>query len=440
MQRLPPDLVEALASQIGDLFPFRVMAVLLFQSTGENNINGIANESWPLRRTADAVLREVENKGNTKAFLSLVLARWPANVSLRATITRAIPDLSTIETKISESVVYVVDVLDHLKIDVRTPESRDTLKRFINGVNVLTAYKYLHDCLHRLQIRRFRELSTAAEAMETDPGQIEMLRDFQYLVSNCVTDARPWAEKLPDNEYLCTIELAWIDKLAFVEAKLRSGLDDRDGEMTMEALTVVGRILEAEPRRLNTLIFIRANRLPIKQLIELLGKDEALNPQTQTMVARAGDELRKINTTLLRRVVDHKLWQDADDGLWSLDRVFTNPGGKVFQRFSMEWTSSKSKVRQLTDAAHEIEWVSGLIRYSDLVDDELTRAESQVGDDGRARNPKAVRDGLFLRYNDFRHEARFMFFRVDSLLRQDCTEIIAIGRPLQSILDATVNE
>ena len=134
------------------------------------------------------------------------------------------------------------------------------------------------------------------------------------------------------------------------------------------------------------------------------------------------------------RVVEHHLWQEADDGLWMLDRVFQTSGTDLVTAFCEDWPATKAMVKNLADAAPEADWAKAILRYADRVDDELTRVEGESAANGQGMGIEVVKGGLYLRYSDFRHEARWHFFAVDQLLKSDCTAIVTIGAPLQSML------
>lgn len=442
-QKISPEQFESISNLIGDLFTFRDLDLILYKCSGDRKINDIAEKTWPPRQTARESLAFVEREGTVKAFLSMILEAQPSNAELRARIQRAMPELAAAARETKANVDLVVSSLNDTRQGLRDPAvrsavatSRETLTTFASGVAVLDAYKNLHDCLHWIQVRRFYDLPTAASAMAADTAQVDKLKDFQVLLQTCVSLARPWAEMLPDDALLRATELAWIDKLQTAADKFQEAVDDRDTPKTRLMLRVVALTLEREPPRLNALIFLIAKRLPVQELIAALDTAGALDPAAKSMLTGACEALREIRATLVRRVVDHHLWQDADDGLWALDRVFAQSGNDVFGPFSLDWPAAKFMVKDLAETARDSAWAKAIVKYSDRVDDALTRAEGETGADGQGSLPKAIRDEMYLHYIDFRHEVRLRFFLVDQLLKRDCTAIVAIGAPLQSILRA----
>ena len=437
MDQIPVPLFEPIANLIGDIFTFRDLDQVLFKTTGERTINEIATADWPPRKIAVDTLRWVEKDGKAKPFFALLLEARPSRADLREKILAAMPDLAVQAQATQASVAQVVDSLNETRQGLADPAvrravatSRGTLQAFALGVDVLAAYKDLHDSLHQIQIRRFSDLR-AATARMSDPDQLDKLISFEDLLAPCILVARSAARRLPDEAQFRATEATWIDSLETADRQLNGAIAALNADGARIAVKVVGRTLILEPPRLNRAIFLTAQRLPIQALVEALETAGGLNASANAMLAAACNALRDIRATLVRRVVDHHLWQEADEKLWSLDTMFQQSGNDVFALFSEDWTAAKSAVKSLAEAAPDEAWAKAVIASADLTDDELTRAE---GEAGSGENLKAIRDRLYRRYSDFRHGARFRFFTVDQLLKEDCDSIVKIGAPLQSIL------
>ena len=286
MGQIPALLFEPIANLIGDIFTFGDLDGVLYKCSGQRTINAIANQDWPPRKVAFASLRQVDDDGTVKSFLAMLLEARPSRTDLRAKIVAALPELDAAARETQASVAQVVSSLKETEQGLRNPAvrnavatSRGTIQAFAEGVDVLAAYKNLHDSLHQIQIRRFSDLPAATVAMASNPAQVEKLRDFQDRLRPCIPIARAAAAALPDNALLRATESSWIDKLETAAGKFKNGIDTSDSGAARVALAVVERILMREPSRLNGLIFLTAQRLPVQALIDGLDTAGKLDPE-----------------------------------------------------------------------------------------------------------------------------------------------------------------
>lgn len=440
---IPPELVEPLQQLIGASFSFRELDLILNQSVGKPIIGEFASADWPPQRIAAAAVEGADRYGVERAFLTLLVQKRPRHEALQALIVR-VPGMTVVPAQTQAKVDVLVGELENTRRRLDNPDVRravgtirGTLERCHGGVNELAAYKNLHDSLHQIQIRRTLDLDAVARIRTMDDGIRDRFREVQYALETAVTQARPNAETLPVDSVMRDVECAWIERLDGVAARLQAAIDEPKEIAGLGlALRPLARILEQEPTRLNRLIFFATKRLPLGELVTGLAAAATSAPVAGTTLAPASEALADVRVRLLSRVVEHNLWQEADDGLWTLDRAFALSPADAPQAFAFDWPSTKAAIRFLADGSPETEWSKAIRVYSDRVDDELARLDGTTAADPTS----TAGPGLASLYKDFRYKVRRRFFEIDQQLKADCAQVVRIGGPLRSILDELARE
>jgi hypothetical protein len=427
---LPRNLIEPLATAIGHDFELGELDAVVFRSTGERLFKDLVGEGDPHVITAYKLLNALGELGEGKyvrLFLAHVLASRPNNADLRQLIGQACPEALTAEIETRKQVPAVLAGLVITKSMLNDPvvkqallESRGTLAVVIRDIDILEAYKNLHECLHQLQITSFSSLRTRAKQLAADPSQGELLRGFNEQIIVAYTKARLWADKLPEGPATRGLETLWIDALEAASDRYQPALDAENARDLLGALNEVRRVIRKEPFHLNNMVYGTAKDMPLQTLTAALQGVSAVG-SVPPALATAYTSMRDLQTTLLGRVREHKLWQEADNKIWELEEMFDHASDEARADFIFLWPSTKNAVMELAALDPKAKWAENTKVYMGRVDDELARGGSNKD--------------LWEEFDAYRREARVRFFRVDAQLRADCAQLVRIGAPLREIME-----
>jgi hypothetical protein len=308
--------------------------------------------------------------------------------------------------------------------------TRDGLTAVTSQIDVLAAYKGLHDGLQSFQygIGSFQSLMIAGRDMGADLNQARVMRKFLNQLRFLCASAGDKITILPEGPALRDIEQAWLDDLGEAATKLQGAIPDTSAD-AYDALLDVRDVLRVAPSRLNQQIFLTARNLPFGLLAAgletIAGKLTAGEPSLPSINA-AHDAIKVLSSTIYARVVEHKLWQDIDNKLMSLTDLLEPIDGAVsadkslpFQ-FSPVWRKLEEKVRVLVDLDPNGLWRKTLADYSTDVNDQLSR--------------ETVDTAFILAFEAYRDEAQQRFVQVDLALKTECASIVRISTPLHNII------
>ncbi len=438
---ISPEVLGPLSNAIGDRFGFLELDVILYKCFADRIINEIANEKEPNRIVARKCVDEVERKGIAKNFLAHILASRINDAELRDLVKQALPEALETLPETKAQVDDVLTALEKTRHNIHDPatkaairNSEVALQSMIRGISLLDGYKNLHDSLHRIQMRQLPILLAAARNIAKDEAQIESLREYQEQVRTSAESAMLMVERLPDDSNLRAIERKWIGKLQDAAKNFQKAIDDRNASGASLAIYAFWRLLEVHPQRLNEAIFAAAKELQLGQLSNTLGNVGKVVNDAGGEIAKAEKSLNDLSAALRSRVAEHDLWQNADDGLWALDKIFDQSAGTIVEDFTSVWPPTKSTVHALAAISPDAQWSQNIEGYSSHVDDELVHIEAQSGSNTASLGTDSSQKRLARLFNDFRREARVRFFVVDELLKHECGLLVKIGAPLQALL------
>jgi Effector-associated domain 1 len=430
-----------LADQIGDVFLFQDLKVFLFKCFGdENKINAFALPDWPPRKIAFEVLSGVDKAGESREFLAQILQDDRCNEGLSKLILTIDPDLKGFSYELKPIVTAFAAGLDSIPLARNpVPESlmaaAKSLKLFTESASILSAYKGLHDSLHLLQTgSSMGDLEVAAEKI-TEARSVEMLSGFRDRLRAAYVLAEELADGLPDDERRNT-ELTWIKKLERIASELREAITTKDAGLAYLWLGVMQLLFEQEPSRLNGLIVAAANALPLQPLADRLDQaanSTSLNREAILSIARAALQLA---SAFRSHIVEHRLWQQADDALVVIDRLVKDSGFSLVRRFAAVWLQVEPTIDQLIAGAGYDVWVQNIRDYSVLVKDGLTKITNQR----TAISEEDINELIIRRYNDYRGEVRYQFFQVDRNLKKDCALISGLSTPINKLTEGLMHD
>lgn len=426
-QELRPDQIKPLADAIGDAFSTAELDGIVRQSTGDGLFKEWVGEGDPHRVIAHKLLIALEEHGRARLFLAHVLSRAPA---LRDLIKRGCPAALTTPIEIRNQVPLVLAGLKATQATLQDPAvkarlatSRESLEAVARQIDSLESYKKMHDCLHQLQMKPFSYLRSIAKRLAQDPfypGLREYLEQLQTSCENLhslpdgLPDSPPWVKK---------IEIDWIDKLQKATDIYQSALDASDAQAMRDATNEVRAVMRYQPVRLNNMICLTAQTLPLEKLMQALLEVSSVVGPERAELNTAYESMRDLRATLLGRVAEHNMWQEADNKIWLLEETLAGASNEAREDFEFDWPAAKDAILFLADMDPNAKWSQRIHEYSMSLDDELAREEEVAS--------RALENS----FDAYRREARVRFFRVDKLLRGDCEALVRIGKPLLEILE-----
>ncbi|WP_433457596.1 hypothetical protein [Pseudochelatococcus sp.] len=424
---IPPDLMMPLARAISAAFGAGEFDRILVRTTGRSLFKFYTHEQQPMDDIAYQTLDRLDQLGFQHVVLAAAVLSRPDDAGLRDLVGRACPAALDGVPGIESQVRDIIGGANYLRAqlsrdDVRAvvEETRGTLTAVAGALVVLDIYKRLHDCLHQVQIKQLSGLRAALQRFTDDPLRIAMLQEYQaQLRLNCDLIADQIA-RLPQDYAQRALEAFWHDSLGDAVARLRSGLDNRDRDETVLALRDIQDVMRQVPSRLNARIFATADAIPLGAFGEALRKvEEAIAPDGEE-IAKARAALRIVHPTIGARVVEHRSWQEADKSIAALEELFDHDNPEREVEFMPYWGDVKRRVRELAALDAGDAWAADVLRYIDAFDDILASEQ--------------INGGLRQAFASLRLEARFRFFRVDKILKEQCAELVKISEPLSVLL------
>jgi hypothetical protein len=435
--KIPASLIDVIARGIGETFTFLQLDSILYRCAGDRVILGYTNDTLPLWTIARNCLDGAERDGLTVVFLAHVLAALPETAVLYVKIIEAVPQaknaLPEIKAQLPDilkGLIKTSEMLADPKVRAIVDGSKSTLQKTENGISLLGGYKGLHDCLHLLQIKQISLLLASTTLIATDANQSAALREYKDQVRTQAENAREVAKELPDEPTLRAVENKWIDELETAATFLQKALDIRNPAAAKIGIIRLSRVLEIQPPRLNDLIVAAANGLPLKEMSNALRNIASLGGDDAAAFAGADAALKNLDQALRARVAEHDQWQEIDKGIWVLEQVFSQSANEA-DDFTAYWPEMKSRVTALAYLSPGSAWSRTLGGYVDGIDLELLRLQSVAA----AQDASAQKGSqLAVLFGQLSSEARYRFFVIDKQLKVDCSSLLSIGAPIQSIL------
>ena len=302
------------------------------------------------------------------------------------------------------------------------------------GLKKLNVYKILHDTLHRMQLGSYNQIATDINKIYDD--QVYRLQIRQQLVllkMNC-REALGAAQLL---EIICAAqtsesgvtdsesERGWVVTLTKAVDQLRKAIDEADDENAREAILNIRAVIRTEPPRVNALLRLAAQTLPLDSLLETVDKAanipnlhgdqrEALNSAKVKLITLRGDLGGKVKV--------HNRWQVVEIQLSAAELEIERTADDAPKAFRAYWLNIKSMIKLLWDLDPAAEWVA------------MTQCCQKEIDTALVAIPIDVQCAR-LSFARFRFDAALQFFEVDADLRAFCDEISTLSGPLTEVIE-----
>ncbi|AMV25228.1 hypothetical protein VT84_12585 [Gemmata sp. SH-PL17] len=281
--------------------------------------------------------------------------------------------------------------------------------------DALHRYKALHDRLHTLEFRYFRDVRTAVEPAA--PGGRPRFRDdeeqFLALQRYCTLLRREVAAARADASGLRVraLEDDWIDDYDRAVTYLSAALEGPDDKLARRAVEIL-KGLFGQASRLNSNMALCAGNLPLGRLTEALRQIIGGLPGSTHQLIKGLQSLQALDPRLQGLIQEHCEWQ-------RLDREFAAaadlPGVTLGETFP-HWPRVRGGVMRLCDLAREQPWAVQLRQTVDVLE--------------------ATTDSVAFRrtFQKFRDLAGEQFYVVDQEMHRLSGHLVEVAQPLAHLL------
>jgi hypothetical protein len=287
----------------------------------------------------------------------------------------------------------------------RLCEARKDIQRIVDSLKLFAALKGIHDSMHTLQVLGAEWLDTLAMR----PQQLDQAGTLLTLLSRVITATTQTMQELPVD----IVESAQRCRTISVDAdrRVRSGNPD---EIAFACAALRGMLMH-EPPLIDAAMFAVSRELPLVQFCTLFADNE------RETALDLGDTLR-------RRLMEHALWQAADQNLYQIEQILAHPPenliGELVDR--LPWTHLY--LRALFDPATSQRAIGSM---NDVVSRYVLSGNGQQPPAGMVA-PTIV--DIRIAFDGLRAAARSAFLDVDQALKDDFSRLLKLQEPLTTIL------
>lgn len=285
---------------------------------------------------------------------------------------------------------------------------RSSFELALQNIDVMTAYKKLHDELHNLIFAVFPLIEGAARLLPEGKDARSNLAKYDKTLRTAIEEMRQAAQR----KGVEAEESEWIGRLDLGRKELKAVLDDFDKENLETALQKIRDVLETQPTRVNTKLWRAMNsensRLPdlIKILEEVLTylKD---GPPERRMKFETGIQTLKTLTAKIEALInEHDTWQDVIDRLPEIGDWIDSD----LSKFKTRWQKVRAKIATYYIGKTDEETAADLEKADALIEKALSSAEGPA--------PAVPFDASL--FEDYRVKASWRFYDVDRMLLERC--------------------
>jgi hypothetical protein len=284
-------------------------------------------------------------------------------------------------------------------------------------IDVLGAYKSLHDLLHDLQFLWYDIVTQEARRFPTDDNACEDLRRYTLKLEEIIDGLQEITPKVP----FVASEAAWTrDLLVRAQKEFDSAIESADAAQLKKTIWRVGRVLNLQPTQINVHLIHAARGLRLPALVQALThlRDNLslfkLDPEKVRLFEVGVAALAGLNDDLAIMVDDHDQWQAVD---CELRRIEDHLEQNIKELF-WSWPDLKIRMESLYDASIE-PWAL------------LLKADGEKLTDAIATEDFTRIKQYFRRY---RSRAGHRFHRVDKKLKELCNVLRQVDGPLASVV------
>jgi hypothetical protein len=432
------DLEQALARMFDPALPD--LDRLVLRSTGRGLYEAYTNRMMPTEVQVKELLTGLSSRNENVAFFKAVLLARPDAKGLRELIRAACPESLDGLPEAAAQVELVVRGIDAARaaltddaIAAPVRAARDDLERLARGLRWLAAYKLLHDGFQKLQLQLPQLLRAAARLtveleawvqIEASRAAVEAMRgDAERFTALFIVLPPDTPPNTPGDR---AAESRLVARIAGVAGTFKAAIDTEDAEAAQGAAKAMARLIRIEPKRLEMLMSRTAVTLPFAQLVaalEAVLRELERRAAAVTALSAAVDQLHVLRSGLDWQVEIHHLWQDAENDLWAAEDVLSNEAAAALDEacddFATHWSVARDRHQVIYQRDPGAPWIVSLEKLAGTIEKHFSPWV-----------PEQMRSD----FSRYRLRGLSRFFEVDRTLRTHCDAIVALERPLHSML------
>jgi len=306
------------------------------------------------------------------------------------------------------------------EIRVAATQFRNDLKHAKQQLEVLRAYKDLHDGLHMLQIQCYAQIETeiSLDSFPNSEEGMDNLHNYLQRLHELAYDM----EQVAARESIPAKQTSWIEEeLSPALQALDDALTSRDEKKLIDGVALLRAMLAIRPSTINTCLYMTAEGLQLPILVNHLRTlaDEMATHATEDVMGfvvlfqQGVDRMSDLSTHLEKLVESHHAWQEVDNKLRSI------AGGipKVPNDLKRSWPMVKKKLLPLLNGKTD-PYTRSLQAYAEALENALS--------------DKGVE--IHKNFRRFRHQAALVFFKINSALKAQCDKLPDLAAALDTIL------
>ncbi|SDR37832.1 Trypsin-like peptidase domain-containing protein [Rhizobiales bacterium GAS113] len=334
-----------------------------------------------------------------------------------------IPDYRDDVIMVGDFLARLRQVLNDGEVGAKVARWREHIIRAKDGVARLTAYKKMHDFLHRCQ-KQLPAMMMAFGISDRNVASQLLALQGRNVVDDCA-EPRDCAGKLPLGVRGGQEEqLRWIEEIAAAASVLTGTLAGQPNA-GFSSVVQIRNIVRQRLAKINNHLVSEAADLPLDQLVTAfhdLARSQAVSGSTgdQTDGALA---LQRLQDALRGRVDEHDRWQEADNHLWGLEDWIAIDAETSRMIFVATWKQAWDVIQRLCMEARTAAWSREIVAAGSALSDLLEAADW----------PKAR-----VAFADFRRIAFERFSQVDTRLLEECGEIVKLDDPLTALVSGRI--
>jgi hypothetical protein len=319
---------------------------------------------------------------------------------------------------VHEGFVALVDLLSNPEIYASVTVFRSDFKLIGEQIQRLNYYKTLHDLLHKLEMECYRNIVQEARRFPGDEITLTMLDGYAADLQSISQEVRRAIAARP----VTASDAPWLSQLDHAQQELQSAVASLDTRPLQKAISLLTRLLDNQPVRLNVSLTETAKALRLSglvvSLVTLKEKMEAIaaDPAKVQQFTEGIAALSALSVRLEQRVQTHDAWQEMDSILRLIE---TNLNHGDTNDLEWSWTDLKEKTQQIYSQDADAE-ILILQQYEQKLDDAIT-----------ATDPAKIRHHFWV----YRHAALNYFSQVDLSLIQLCGELRTISQSIALVVE-----
>lgn len=421
--------LETLIGLIKDAFKKRDLEILVHVKLGTEMYKDWVPDGQTFKADVYMLVTTLDKLGSLADFIKAVLAARPEREDLQAQLPEILSTLSAQSLTNSDNAAAIKNTVEGVasKMDLAPVrriimDSRGVLTELTGKIELLRAYKNLHDALHNVKMQ-FRTLDRSSRLMASDPDQAEDFgRAVGFLESQAKIMESAFLDLPSQPPKIREVERVWLDSLTAAITSAKQAARQEDTGMARQGVVEVRRILSWEPPRIDGMLSSTAEAIDLSKL-EVIFSAAAALPDLAEDIAML-DAGRIASEQLLRQlkaqIIQHAKWQAIDQRLAGADDILLKASAEEHWDFDALWKSLKDIITALMATEPQSAWAMTIAAAVIKVE------ETRLTNDWK----QLVKD-----FNGYRQEATVQFFAVDTNLKNLAGEVNKIGEPLRNLLN-----